>query len=71
MMDEPELTELLKTLNSEYDEVTIEILDKCTLKEDYFEEFIAQNRIHAQIGLVQHIMESKSKASLAGKAKHN
>jgi len=71
MLDEPELKELQKQLQGQYDDVTIEILDKCTLKEDYFEEFMEQNRIHAQIGLVQHILESKSKASLAEQARHN
>lgn len=71
MMDEPELKELLKTLNYEYDEVTIEILDKCTAKEGYLEEFIAQNKLYAQIVLVQHILYKKNKTSLAEKAKHN
>lgn len=71
MMDEPELTELLKTLNDEYDEVTIEILDKCTAREDYINEFIEQNRLYAQIGLVQHILDISSKSALVKQAKHN
>lgn len=71
MMDEPELTELLKTLNDEYDEVTLEILDKCTLREDYTEEFISQNKLYAQILLVQHILGSGSKQMLVEQAKHN
>ena len=71
MMDEPELKELLKNLNEEYDEVTIEIHEKCTTKEDCTDEFITQNKIRAQIGLVQHILESKGKASLAEKAELN
>jgi hypothetical protein len=71
MMDEPELKELLKTMRDEYDEVTLEILEKCSLKEDYINEFIEQNRLYAQIKLVQHILESNSKASLVEQAKHN
>ena len=71
MMDEPELIELLIKLNEEYDEVTIEILGKCADREDYAEEFIEQNKLYAQIVLVQHILNNKSKAALTGKAKHN
>ena len=71
MMDEPELTKLLKTLNDEYDEVTIEILGKCADRVDYTDEFIEQNKLYAQIVLVQHILDRKSKVALAGKAKHN
>jgi len=71
MMDEPELKELLNTRQKQYKAITIEILNKCEDKEDYSEEFIAQNKIYAQIALLHHILDSKSKASLAGKAKHN
>jgi hypothetical protein len=71
MMDEPELKELLKTMREEYDEVTLEILEKCSLKEDYINEFIEQNRLYAQIKLVQHILDSNSKSILVEKAKHN
>jgi len=71
MLDEPELRELLKTLQGQYDETTIEILDKCTAKEEYTEEFIAQNKIYAQIELLHRILDSKSKVSLAEQAQHN
>ena len=71
MMDEPELKELLKTLRMEYDVVTTEILEKCSLKEDYINEFIEQNRLYVQIVLVQHILDSSSKSALVKQAKHN
>jgi hypothetical protein len=71
MMDESELKELLKTLNDEYDEVTIEILGKCADKDDYTDEFIAQNKIYAQIVLAHHILDSSSKSILIEQAKHN
>lgn len=71
MMDEPELTELLKTLNEEYDEVTIEILGKCADREDYTDEFISQNKIFAQIELVQHILASGNESLLVKQAAYN
>ena len=71
MMDEPELKELLLTLQKEYKEVIIDIQNKITNKEEYTDEFIEQNKLYAQIVLVQHILDSKSKAARAGKAKHN
>ncbi len=71
MLDEPELKELLNALQKQYKAITIEIINKCEDKEDYSEEFIAQNKIYAQIELLHHILDSKSKASLAEKAEHN
>ncbi len=43
MLDEPELKELLKTLQGQYQAVTTKILNKCADKDDYSEEFITQN----------------------------
>ena len=71
MMDESELKKLLQTFQKEYKKVVVEIQNKITDKDDYTDEFIEQNKLYAQIVLVQHILDSKSNAALAGKAKHN
>lgn len=57
MKNETEIKMMLETLQDEYKATTVDILNKCADKEDYNEEYIAQNKIFAQIELINWILE--------------
>ena len=57
MKNETEIKSMLETLQAEYKATTVDIINKCTDKEDYNEEYIAQNKIFAQIELINWILE--------------
>ena len=57
MKDETQIKKLLENLQMEYKATTVDIINKCADKEDYNEEYIAQNKIFAQIELINWILE--------------
>ena len=57
MRDETEIKKLLEDIQTEYKATTVDIVNKCSDKEDYHEEYIAQNKIFAQIELINWILE--------------
>ena len=57
MKDEIQIKKMLEDLQIEYKATTEDIVNKCADKEDYNEEYIAQNKIFAQIELLNWILE--------------
>ena len=56
MKTEIEINEILDSLQHEYEAITFDIINKCSCKEDYCDEYMAQCKIFAQIEMLNFIL---------------